>query len=296
MFTTRTARATDDIDQISQLQQHYAQAYPPRTPVPAPLYLSPYFEEGKNVLCAFDTAGTLIAYAPYFPQNDQAWVEVEALPGLENAIEVKDTLWAWIIERAQKDGKRTLSFQYYPNEKEAIVFAQGKGAQHHYGIFTMRRDLELPIPVLAVPSGLSLRQWLMESEAEQMQYLEGRNDCFPEAPLSLEEWQYFTQAPLWEQGVNMAAFAGERFAASVLVFWEPGSATGSTEYVFTRREYRHCGLSRFLLAESLRYLKEHGLHQAALEVRVENRSALGVYLGLGYEVTAESGVYEVNLP
>jgi len=91
-FTTCTLTA-NDLEQLEQLQDRYAQAYPPRQPVPVQLYLSPYFSEGQNVLCAFDQAGTLVAYAPYFPQNDLAWVEVEALPGLENADEVKDVLW-----------------------------------------------------------------------------------------------------------------------------------------------------------------------------------------------------------
>ena len=109
----------------------------------------------------------------------------------------------------------------------------------------MRRDLSLPIPEPIVPVGFSIRRWRMESEAEQRQYLEGRNACFPEAPTSLDKWRYFASTPLWERGTNMAAFAADQLAASVLVFWQPGSPTGFTEYVFTLAGYRGHGLALF---------------------------------------------------
>jgi len=159
----------------------------------------------------------------------------------------------------------------------------------------MRRDLQQPIPSLPMPEGFTRHPWRMESEYEQHQYLEGRNECFPEAHTTLEEWQYFIRTPLWEQGINLAAFAGERLAASVLVFWEPGSPFGSTEYIFTRSEFRGQGLARTLLSAGMQYLKDHGLKAANLEVKAENRSALTVYLGLGYEVVAESCIYVVEV-
>ncbi|MEW5870048.1 MAG: GNAT family N-acetyltransferase [Chloroflexota bacterium] len=148
----------------------------------------------------------------------------------------------------------------------------------------MRRDLALAIPALPMPEGFSLHRWRMESEAEQRQYLKGRNACFPEAPTSLEEWQYFAHSPYWEQEINMAAFVGEHLAASVLVYWQPGSPTGSTEHVFTLPRYRGHRLSRVLLAEALGYLKSHGLQYASLEVKAENNAALGSYIGMGYKV------------
>ena len=293
-FTVR-AFSEADIDALNLLLQTYTQQYPPRTSPPAQFYLSPYFEGGQKVLCTFDEGGRLAGYAPYFAQGEHAWVEVMALPGLERAAEVKAALWAWIIEQARLGGQQRLLFQYYPNEDAAICFAEQQGGRYCYSIFNMRRDLSLAIPALPMPGGFTLRRWRMESESEQRQYLEGRNACFPEAPTSLEEWQYFTRTSLWEQGINMAAFADERLAASVLVYWLPDSPVGSTEYVFTMADYRGYGLARVLLAEALGYLKEHGLQHAALEVKAENRAALGVYTGMGYAVEAETKVYEVEV-
>ncbi len=285
-----------DIDGLNRLLQVYTQAYPPRTSPPAQFYLSPYFDGGRKVWCAFDEQNQLVGYAPYLPQGEHAWVEVMTLPGLERTAEVKTALWAWLMEQVHKGAQRRLCFQYYLNEEAAIQFAVEQGAEHRFSIFAMHRDLSLPIPAPIVPTGFSVRHWHMESEAEQCQYLEGRNACFPEALTSLEEWQYFAQTPLWEKGINMAAFAAENLAASVLVFWQPGSQIGSTEYVFTLAGYRGHGLARALLAESLIYLKAHGLQFANLEVKAENRAALELYIDLGYEVEAESRVYEVSIP
>ena len=75
--------------------------------------------------------------------------------------------------------------------------------------------------------------------------------------------------------------------------WFTGSPAGATEYVFTLPEFCGRGLARVLLVEALGYLKAHGLAQAVLEVKAENRAALGVYSGLGYEIEGETQVYEV---
>jgi hypothetical protein len=44
------------------------------------------------VACAFDDDGRLMGYAPYFAQGDHAWIEVMALPGLEETAEIKQAL------------------------------------------------------------------------------------------------------------------------------------------------------------------------------------------------------------
>jgi ribosomal protein S18 acetylase RimI-like enzyme len=293
-ITLRTFLETD-VDALNGLLAQYCQAHPPRTSPPAQFYLSPYFDGGQDVMCAFDEQGRLAGYAPFFAQGEHAWAEVMTPPEQGCGEQVRAALWDWLLERARRGGQARLYFQYYPHESEALRFVEGKGGQRRYGIYLLRRDLSQRIPSLPVPPGFNLRRWRMESENEQSQYLEGRNLCFPEAPTSLEEFQYFTQTPLWAQGVNIAAFAGEQLAASVLVFWEPESPAGSTEYVFTLPEYRGRGLARVLLAESLDYLNANGLLFAQLEVKAANRAALRVYVPLGYEVSGETAVYEVTV-
>ena len=75
----------EDLPALDRLLQQYAQANPPRTVMPAGFYLSPIFEAGQKVMCAFNQAGNLVGYAPYLAQGDLAWAEVMNIPGLEPA-------------------------------------------------------------------------------------------------------------------------------------------------------------------------------------------------------------------
>ena len=49
------------------LQKSYAEIYPDARVIPGELYLSPGFESGQNVFCAFDEGGKLSGYAPLYP-------------------------------------------------------------------------------------------------------------------------------------------------------------------------------------------------------------------------------------
>lgn len=294
MNYTTHAFSPDDIASVNELQQQYVAANPACIAVPAQFYLSPHFAGGQNVRCACDTAGRLIAFAPYFPQNELAWVEIRTLPGLSDAQEMKDMLFDWLLARARQCGQTYLNFQYFPSETESIQYAESKGATYAYSIFTMHRPLDTPLPHCPTLAGFTLRPTRMETEAELRSYLEARAAYLPESALTFEDWQYFAASPLWSHGVNMAAFDRDTLISSVLVFWEPGSTTGSTEYIFTSPAYRGKGLARALITEALRHLKEHGLTTAALEVKAHNESALSIYIGLGYHIVAESRVYQFS--
>lgn len=284
---------------LQALQQAYFSRNPGRQPVDAHIYLSPYFAGGQNVLCAHDESGRLLAYAPYFPQNDLAWVDIQAQPALEDAAAVQDALFEGLLGLARRHGQACLNFQYAPFETASIDYAKSRGADCAYHIYNLQRDLNAPIAEAPLAPGFCLRRWRMESEPEQTEYLAARNECFPEAPTTLAEWQFFAGSPLWQSGINIAAFTADaqppELAASVLVFWEPGSPAAATEYIFTRPAYRGRGLAGALITAALRYLKESGLQAAVLEVKAANTAALSVYTNLGYRLTGETEVWQVKI-
>jgi ribosomal protein S18 acetylase RimI-like enzyme len=290
LAATYTAFDAGAVGALAELQARYVAQNPGAVCVPAEFYLSPYFGGGENVRCAWNERAELLAYAVFFAQNELAWVEIRCQPGEAGLEEVRDTLFAWLWERAVAGGQEQLAFQYLPGESEAIAYALARGSEKAYSIYRMARDLSQPIPDCPLPGGFTLRRWRMETLAEQQAYVAARNACFPEAPTTIEEWQYFCTTPLWQQGRCIAGFAGEDLAGGVTVFWEPDSAAASTEYIFTRQEYRGRGLARALVAEALRYAKEQGRQAAVLEVRAENEQALGLYLSQGYCVVLESWV------
>ena len=305
--------SSSHIDDVVALQSAYTAVYPDAPVVPGEAYLSPAFEGGRNVFCAIDceARGALAGYAPLYPvlmrePSDlphTLWAEVKVHPGCERQNEIKDELFEQLLVRARQVTKEYpghsihLTFQYFPSETASIEYVLSKGCQHTESVFTMRRDLSREIPLLSPLEGIVIRPWRMESEAEQQLYVQARNECFPEAPVELKDWQYFMQSPYWSVGTTWAAFHGEELVGNVTVFWDAaenqrsGQRIGFTEYIFVRPGWRGKNIARSLINAGLAYLKQQGLAEAHLEVRARNESALFLYADLGYEVLRESRFY-----
>jgi ribosomal protein S18 acetylase RimI-like enzyme len=300
---------------VVDLQLAYAAVYPDAPVIPAEAYLSPAFEGGRNVFCVVDESGTLIGYAPLYPvlmQNDSHlphtfWVEIKTDPACAASEEIKDQLFERIRLRTHELTKAfpghpaQLTFQYFPSETASIAYVLSRGCQYTETVFTMRRDLSKEIPSMSPVNGIRICPWLMESEAEQQMYMQARNECFPEALIALEEWQYFMQSLQWSVGTTFAAFDGDELVGNVAVFWDEaenqrsGKRIGFTEYIFVRPGWRGKNIGRQLINAGLAYLKQHDLAEAYLDVRAMNKSALHVYVDLGYEVIRESRFYVLRL-
>ena len=306
-----------NIAAVIELQSAYAEVYPDAAVIPGEVYLSPAFEGGQNIFCAIDESDKLVGYAPLFPvlMRDVSslphtlWVEIKTHPACLSPAEIKDQLFERLLLRA---GEVTdefpghpvhLTFQYFPSETASIEYVLSKGCRHTESVFTMQRDLSEEIPSLPPSrSGeITIRPWRMESEAEQQLYVQARNECFPEAPIELGEWQYFMQSPQWSVGTSFAAFDGDELAGNVALFWDPaenqktGRKIGFTEYIFVLPEWRGKNIARSLINAGLAYLKQHGLAEAHLEVRARYESALRLYVDLGYEVIWQSRFYVLKL-
>lgn len=298
-----------------ELQAAYSNIYPDAPVIPGEAYLSPAFE--SNVFCAFDESGKLLGYAPLYPvlRRDESrsphtlWAEVKAHPDASRDAqnEIKDQLWARILVRAREvTGEFPghpihLTFEYSVSETASIAFVTSKGCQHTGSVFTMRRDLSREIPCPQIVEGVTIRPWRMESEAEQQMYVGARNECFPEAPVELGEWQYFMKSPQWSAGTTFAAFDGDELVGNVAILWDEaenqksGRQVGFTEYIFVRPGWRGRNIARSLVNAGLAYLKAHGLNEAHLEVRARNAGALRLYNDLGYEAVRESRFYVLTL-
>lgn len=313
-FQLRTL-APEDLAQIMTLQQAYQAIYADAVVIPAPVYLSGSFEEGKNVLCAFDEQGTLRGYAPLFPNlilepnplPHIIWAEVKTDPSLKSPMLLKDRLFAKLKQRAQELARfhpghaAHLTFQYAPTETGSISYVLSKGCVYTESIFRMSCDLSRALPVLSPPSNIEVRIWHMDTPAEQQAYVQARNQAFPDAPTTLADWQFFTQSPLWQVGTSLTAFDGQNIVGSVAVFWDPaenertGKRIGNTEYIFVLPKWRKRGIAAYLISQGLTYLQAHGLEQAQLEVRASNPSALNLYQRLGFRVSGETRLFVLKL-
>jgi GNAT superfamily N-acetyltransferase len=298
-----------------ELQWAYKEIYPDAPAIVGEHYLSPAFEGGKNVFCALDENGKLLGYAPLYAAlirnasnlPHTLWVEIKTDPACEDSIEIKDQLFKQLLHRAREvtcefPGHPVhLTFQYFPAETASIDYVTSKGCRYTESVFTMRRDLSKEIPNAQPPGEIRIGQWRMESEAEQQQYIHARNECFPESPVELGEWQYFMQSPYWAVGTTFAAFDKDGLVGNIAVFWNQaenqstGKNIGFTENIFLRSQWRGKNIARRLVNAGLGYLKHHGLDEAHLEVRAQNQNALRLYVELGYEVIRESRFYVLEL-
>lgn len=303
------------IPAVMELQTAYSALYPDAPVLPGELYLSPAYEDGQNLFCAVDETGKLLAYAPIYPVlmrepsplPHRLWVEIKAHPACEAQEHIKDQILACLLPRAREltapypGHPIHLTFQYFPSETASIAYVLSKGCKYTESVFTMRCDLAREIPMPAPSQDIEICPWRMESEAEQQMYVDARNECFPEAPIALGDWQYFMKSPHWSVGTSFAAFQGDELIGNIAVFWDEaenqksGKKIGFTEYIFVRPQWRGKNIAPHLIHAGLGYLKEHGLEEAHLEVRAKNESALRLYADLGYETIRESRFYVMEL-
>ena len=305
---------SEDIPQVMAVQMAYQQVYPGASVIPGKVYLSAGFAGGKNIFCAFDGGGILLGYAPLLPvlaENPDlphtVWAEVKADPGSGHHPDVKQQLFERVVERARKitrafpGHKARLTFQYLPSETASIEFVLSRGCTYTESIFRMMCDLAKALPVAPLPEQIEVRSWRMESEPEQLAYIRARNEVFPEAPVTLADWQSFLASPAWQHGTTLTAFDGEEIVGSVTVYWDDSipqladQKAGFTEYIFVRPRWRKRGIAAYLICQGLNYLKEHGRQAAFLEVRASNQHALDLYRGLGYRLVEESHLYALDL-
>lgn len=312
-FTIQTLTSSN-LASIVELQKAYSEVHPGAPVIPGEMYLSPGFGNGQNVFCAFDENGKLLGYAPLYPVlvpdssnlPHTLWTEIKLHPQRAEK-ELKDQLFERLLRRTRELARDFpghplhLTFQYLPSETASIDYVTSKGCQHTESVFTMRRDLSMEIERLPPLEDILIRSWRMESEAEQQAYVSARNECFPEAPIELEEWQYFMQSPLWSVGTTLAAFHDDQLVGNVAVFWDEAEnqkssmKIGFTEYIFVLPAWRGKNVARHLITAGLQHLRDHGLDEAYLEVRAKNEGALRLYTDLGYEVLQESRFYVLNI-
>ena len=212
----------DDIPQIMALQKAYQQAYPNAVIIPGEVYLSPGFEEGKNIFCAFDERGTLQGYAPQFPNITEdphiphtIWAEIKVNPRENFPVTLKDILFERVKQRSRKIISKQpmqhvqLAFQYHPSEKASIEFILSRGFKYAESVYRMMHDLAQELHDVPRPEDIDFRLSRMENPQEQQAYIQAQNEAFPEAPITLADWKAFISSNAWQDGRNITAFDGQ---------------------------------------------------------------------------------------
>ncbi|HSM25719.1 MAG TPA: GNAT family N-acetyltransferase, partial [Anaerolineaceae bacterium] len=277
----------DDIPALMQVQQEYAKHYPGVMVLPGELYLSPAFHQGQDVFCAYHPNGQMLGFSVVYAQLSEdlqnqfhtIWAEVKVIPSMNPVQILRDTLLDQVYKRV-KDLTSShdsipskVIFQYFPYEAESIAFVKNKGFNYSTSVYSMQRDLgEFLPPILLKPEFL-LKPWRLESQTEIEQYVQARNLCFPDVPISLEEWIYFMGSNAWATGTNFAVFQNEELVGCLTAYWDEEQnrdqkqKIGYTEYIFVCPPWRRRGIATALITTALQYLKDHGIDFAQLQVK-----------------------------
>jgi ribosomal protein S18 acetylase RimI-like enzyme len=166
----------------------------------------------------------------------------------------------------------------------------------------VRPDLE-NIPDLPTPNGVEVRA----VEPEHMRLIwKASNEAFRDhwgyIPDPWEEYEQVIHDPDFDPSLWRVAWQGDQIAGMVLSFINKdenemfGRKRGYTENICVRRQWRHQGLAKALIAQSLSTLKQRGMTEAGLGVDAENISgALHLYEFMGYQVVKKSSVYRKEM-
>lgn len=295
-----------DADQVDEIERDYHRAHPDADFVTAETYLSPFFGDGANVLCAVHGSrvlGHAALNANLVMEGGRphtVWARI--LTRHPETREIRKALLDGASDRAREIGaavpghETRLTFQFYSSEVEGISFVESIGARHTKTGFRMAyRITKAPLVPSSVP-GIKVRNTRLETLAEQESYAAERSRAFPDQPLTVGDWQKIAASPLFRDGTTFTAFANGGVVGSVALYRDPRHRqTAHTEDIFVKDGWRRRGIAHYLIAHALVYLREHGVKEAVLDVDASNIEALGVYRSMGYAVVGESRIYVVTL-
>jgi mycothiol synthase len=189
------------------------------------------------------------------------------------------------------------------SEKDRINLLERRDYHPVRHAFKMTRpDLE-NIPDLPLPSGIEVRP----VQPEHLRVIwEASNEAFRDhwgyIPDPWEAFQQMIDDPDYDPSLWRVAWQEDQVAGMVLSFINKdenemfGRKRGYTENICVRRPWRHQGLAKTLIAQSLAALKERGMTEAGLGVDSENISgALQLYEFMGYQVVKRSVVYRKDM-
>jgi len=153
----------------------------------------------------------------------------------------------------------------------------------------------------AVPEGMGIVEWRMETREERTKYINAYNTAFPDRPWNVDGLEHFMKSDMWLGGTTITAFTGDDVAGSVMLYWNPNGETehgkrqAFTEHIFVLPQWRKKGLGSCLISKGLSHLARNGAKTAHLEVRANNIKALDIYKRMGYTIAKKQEVLEYSI-
>ncbi|WP_246187884.1 GNAT family N-acetyltransferase [Paenibacillus tengchongensis] len=218
------------------------------------------------------------------------FLNLKTYPGREGDTELLDALYERLHGRAMElaaelpaEYRSILCVGNYAGEQQNNgYFTDRRGYLPLYKLQTLERDLTQALPEAEATLELEPVYWNLETESDRRAYLELESEVWPESALGMERLEEYRGHALFTAIVVREA--GE-VAGSVMVWREDDS--GIIEDIFVREPWRRRGIARRLLVQAMRYLKEHGLVKAQLDMQSDNGPADALYRSLGFQAAGQ---------
>lgn len=299
---------------LTELQRICTHAKDDSSLMDASFFLSPGFNNGKNIELAFDKSGNLQGYATILPlyqsgklEGAQIFrLEMQVMPEIEPKDNLLDHLLVRVRARAEQIkaemgiDKAVLSCSHFSSNPAAISFLESRGFKRYESFFEMHRDLSVWIVDHQPPQDIEVRAWRMQTEEERCQYVQAYRKVFYERSLNEDDLASFCRSEMWMAGTTFSAFKGEALVGSVMAFYDPNlrrntDRAGSIEHMFVLEEERNRGIGSALLGQALIYLKQRGLRFAKVEMAAVDPEPLGFFETAGFELFREEIAFGLNL-
>lgn len=263
-----------------------------------------------DTLCAVDSAGRLAAVA-WVTCDERAAHEWRAL--IDGRVHpdyrsrgLGSFILQWMEARARQilaaqkeDRPGVLRLDFYDRSDDALALFEEYGFRFAFAEDEMRRDLSLPTPAAHLPDGVGSVSWTPQRAS---QFFAVYEDAFRERPgfpnWSEDTWRLnFTGGAGFRPDLSLLLLQGAEVVGYALCHVETECAedpvgVGWIVQMGVRPAWRRRGLASALLKEVMCRFQAEGLRWSALEVNIDNETALLLYQRLGFERQRRRTVYQ----
>lgn len=291
----RNFQPTDELAMI-ELQSRCVDVCPDTGKFKTGIWLSPGYENGKNIFIAESENAQIVGYAAtysaYYSNKWEArifWLDLRTDPNIDKNLDIKDALLEKIIQRGREikieenRERAAVGATYFAQGQASIDYLKSHGFTNFESMLALGMGLsEGTIPEFEIAPDVKVKSWKMETREEKIAYLAAREAAFGHPLGRLDMLEHFTGSELWQGGTTFTAFSEGEIIASVMVL-----ADGMLDYVFVIPERRGKGIAKVLISKALKFLQDRDHPHAWLEVYTHNETAINLYRGFGFETFKE---------
>lgn len=240
----------------------------------------------KNIFL-WEQGGQLLGWTLLSP--DWRAFDVFVRPDLRGTAEALE-MYRWAQEKIAsivrtRGGKEINTMWVF--ESDAVLVSMLQELGFRSGTNSMRyleRSLEKPVSLPSLPSGFKLRSVVGEADAPAR--AAASHAAFEsEWPMDRYVKRYikFMRTPVYMPDLDVVVAAPGGSHAAFCISWpDPVNKTGLLEPVGAHPDYRHLGLGRVVVLESLRRLRTRGMNRAIVCAENFNTTALHLYESAGF--------------